>query len=212
MTAPQREVVHPQHPWRRRGRIRQRLEQAQQSGPTHRGMQPGGQPGTGPPCQCDRDPLQHRPQQRCPPPVPHRQPRDLLHESRYPTRSFITEPSPHPQPHHQPPSTHRRVGQATLVPAVHPVRLTPATRTDHGRRQCGRSDTHRARHLFDRLDHHPGQVRKQHAHNMINTQPDIIPETRATLQTWPRPSRKVRQIPTLALKTTVYNRVLAVVA
>lgn len=82
---------------------------------------------------------QHRPQQWCSPPEPHLHPRGLFHESADPTRRFVAEPPPYPQPDHQPPSAHRRVGQVTLVSAVHPGRVAPTAYAGHRRRQGGRT-------------------------------------------------------------------------
>jgi hypothetical protein len=66
-------------------------------------MQRRGQSRTGPPGQRDRDTRQHRPQQRRSPPVPHRHPLDLLHESPELTGRLIAEPPPNPKSDHHPP-------------------------------------------------------------------------------------------------------------
>ncbi|SFR00123.1 hypothetical protein SAMN04488564_1011020 [Lentzea waywayandensis] len=127
MAASQREVVYSQYFRCHGGRIRQRHGQPKQRGHAGRSGQRADQQRPGSPCQRRRDPLQHRPQQRCPAPVPHGHPIDLLGKGLDRTLHTVTEPAAHPPPDHQLSATNRRVRQ----PAHVSTRCAPSPTTAH---------------------------------------------------------------------------------
>jgi hypothetical protein len=76
-----------------------------------------------------------------------------------------------PQLDLHPPTDNRRVGQAALIPAVHPYRGGPAARARRLPSSWPRPDPHRPTDLGDPLDHHIRQVRQQNPNPTLITTP-----------------------------------------
>jgi hypothetical protein len=163
LTAPDREVVDPEHPGLARCGVRGGHDQPQQDLPGRGDTQPGGQPRPRPPRQRDRDPREHPGQQRRLARVGAGQAVDLLGERLARAAGVRAEEPPHRQRDRRRSAADRGVGQRPAVAAVDPVRHGAApwarglggTRPSRYEQQAGRRR--------DRLDDHPGQVGQQNA-------------------------------------------------
>jgi hypothetical protein len=163
LAAADREVVDPQDPRGRRLGIRRGHDQPQQDLPGRGEAQPGGQPRSRAPGQRDRDPREHRGQQRRLARVPDGQAVDLLGERLARAAGGGAEEPPRRQHDRRGAAPDSGVGQRPGIAAMDPARHRPAPRARclggarpgrHEQQPGGRRDL---------LDDHPGQVRQQNA-------------------------------------------------
>ncbi len=160
--APQREVIHAQHPHRPARRLRQRHQHPDQRVPAHLHGQHAGQPGPGPSRQGHRDRSQVPRQQRGPPRVRRGQPGRLL---RKPARRAVPVTAgqhPCPQPDHHPPPADPRISQPALVTVMRPGAPRPAPRARRPVRPCPHPGPHHVPPDLSPLHNHRRQVRQQH--------------------------------------------------
>jgi hypothetical protein len=130
-----------------------------------------GQPGTRPPGPRQPDRLEHPPQQRAAPRMARGQAGDLLGERAGRTPGVLAEEAAHSQRYLDTPTGNRRVGQAALIPGVHPRRPGPAARAPRPPSAWPRPDPHRPANVGDPLDHHIRQVRQQNPNATLITTP-----------------------------------------
>jgi hypothetical protein len=156
------DVIDAQHADRSRLRIRQAPDQPDQGEPGHDPAQRGGQPGTRPAGQRQRDLLQQAPQLRGPPLVPAGQPGNLLSERGHRAGRVAAAEPAHLQHHLDRPPAAGKISQAAAVPVMHPRRDHPAAPAGQQRRPGSRRDPDPAAQVFDANKVQAPQVREQH--------------------------------------------------
>ncbi|MCX5327897.1 hypothetical protein OG864_01175 [Streptomyces sp. NBC_00124] len=126
------EIIHAQHPWRRRARVGQRHQHIQQGDPADDDVEHGGKPGSGPVGDGQRNGLDHDPQHNGAASVADGQALDLLGEGAPCATGDIAEQPPNRQVDDHRSAAHRNIGQASQIPTVDPARENAAVRTRQG--------------------------------------------------------------------------------
>ncbi|SEU47638.1 hypothetical protein SAMN05421811_13028 [Nonomuraea wenchangensis] len=162
VTSPQGEIVHPEHSWTGlQCRVGQGSEQPDQRHSADGGRQPGGEPGSGPSAQRQRDGLQRPGRGDAAAAVSDGQRRDLLGECRLRTRGSAAEEAAYPQVDEHFLAAGCGIGQSSFVAAVHLLRRSSTGWAGglHGA-GCG-LDPHRGSRSEHLLNAHAGQMREQ---------------------------------------------------
>ena len=156
------DIIDAQHGDRPGLGIRQRPDQPDQGEPGHGRARRGGQPGTRPARQRQRDLLQQAPQLGGAPLVPAGQPGNLLSKRGHRARRIAAAEPAGLQHHlHRPPAA-GKISQPAAVPVVHPGRDHPAAPAGQQHRPGSRRDLHPAAQVFDVNKVQARQVREQH--------------------------------------------------
>nr|WP_231974228.1 hypothetical protein [Pseudonocardia sp. HH130630-07] len=161
MAAAEREVVHSEHGQRHGLRVVQAAQYPQQAVATGREPQAGREPDSGTSCQRDRDRRQRPRQQRRPPCPCHGEFVGLLGECPRRAGGVVAEEPPDLQAQLHRPAPDRRVGQAPLVPAVHPSRRVLAPRARRFLAAEPSVQDHSGTNLDQALDRQRREVRQQ---------------------------------------------------
>jgi hypothetical protein len=160
MATPCREIINAKNPHPGGLRVGQRTDQPQHRAAAGQQAQTGSQPRRGAAGQRQPDDLQRRPPPGAAPSMPRSQTGHLLGVAAYRAAPLLTDQQAYPQHDRHPPTTHRHIGNTTLVTAMHPRTQTTTPRARRLIRHRGRPDPHLDRADLDSFDPHLGQVRQ----------------------------------------------------
>src|SRR5262249_59671327 len=129
--------------------------------------QTGGQPRRGAACQRQPDRLQRGAPPGAAPAMWRGQTGHLLGVAAYRAVPLFTDEQAYPQHDRDPSTTHRHIGNTTLVTAAHPGTQTTTPRARHLIRLRRRPDPHLDRADLDSFDPHLGQMRQHDLNTVI---------------------------------------------